>query len=371
MSSLLFDDALLQYIDNHGKTRMLIYELDGERISLVTSPVPPLDLPETKDVVETSIETALKFIKQKGLKITFQDGNRQQGIQGIWVETSEENPSIYFGYIPTHIGKKSLKNVEFTGKNDPIRTDASSDLTRFRSGRKIAEFLKQYTLFTYANDPENFGEDSFIVVEDHHYDIASLNKRLILDNPVMYENGKLIVPSEETIKRLISFLKVSLINDTPGVLSMKTSSTIENFYQSISDFRSTENQLVFMGKNGLMRWRHEQFKMNHNTLVSHSANSDVSEPYFYRNPKIRRDQLMIVQNVVDGSLNNALAVGWKWLKDRVNIGYRPDIPNMVDDISYAVYDEMGEIEKIKRVTKEMISLILYENDTYAALLFFG
>jgi len=349
---------------------MLVYDFEGIDLSLMTSPIPPLDFPLTKKITEVSLRVALGFIKQKGLKITLQDGNDTQGIQGLWIETSEENPGIYYGYIPIEVSK-SIKEIPYADKNDPFRTDSSSDLSDFRQSRKIAEFLKQYTLFSYAKDPENFGEDSFVVIPDHVYDIASLNKRLTLDTDVMYQDQKLIVPSEETRRRLLSFLRVSLINDNPGVMKMKDATTMDGFYQTISDFRTTDNQLVFVNKNGLLRWRHEHSRIEHNTKVTNITNETLSEPYFYRNPKIRKDQLMIVQNVVDGNMDNAISVSYKWLKDHINIGYRPSVPNNVNDISYVVYSDMGEIEKVKRVTKESVSLLRYENDSYAALLFFG
>lgn len=80
---------------------------------------------------------------------------------------------------------------------------------------------------------------------------------------------------------------------------------------------------------------------------------------------------MIVQNVADGAFDNALAVGYKWIKDKVNIGYRPEIPNNVDEMSYTIYTEIGENEKKKRRTTEYVSILRYEDDTYAALLFFN
>jgi len=369
MTSLLFENVQSQYIDNNGKTRMLSYTFQGEELCLMTSPIPPLDLPSTKDIIETPIQTALAFIQQKGLKITQQDGNETQGIQGLWIETKEENPGIYYGYIPIKVSRP-LKSVEYATKNDPIRTDASSDMTTFRKSRKIAEFLKQYTLFSYAADPENFGEDSFIIIPDHEYDIYALNKRLIKDTEVMYDNGLLIVPSEAIKQKLLSFLKVSLVNDTSGVMAMANASTIENYYQTISDFRTSENQLVFLNKTGLQRWRNESARMEHSTKVSNSVNSDTMEPYFYRNPEIRREHLMIVQNVADGAMENALAVGYKWIKDRVNIGYRPLVPNNVEDFSYVVYTENGEVERIKHKTTETVSL-LKQDDVYSALLFFN
>ncbi len=80
---------------------------------------------------------------------------------------------------------------------------------------------------------------------------------------------------------------------------------------------------------------------------------------------------MIVQNVIDGSLEGALAVSYKWLKDRVNIGYRPEVPITIDDVSYVVYSETGLVEKVKNKTKETVSFLRYDDEIYAALLFFN
>lgn len=370
MATLLFENVESQYIDNNGKTRMLIFNYQRKRLALMTSPIPPLDLPVTRDIIKTPFNTAISFIKDRGLTIVSQDGNEDEGIQGIWIESREENPGIYYGYIPLEVSP-AIKDVEFSTKRDPIRTDTYSELALYRESRKIAEVLKQYTLFSYANDPENFGEDSFVVDPKHIYDVNALNKRLISNTPVIYRRNKIIVLSEAMKQKLMSFLRVSLLNDTPGVATLKTATAIENYYQTISDFRSSPNQLIFLNKNGLLRWRNESFRAETSTKVSNSTNLSTAEPYFYRNPKIRREHLMIVQNVADGAFDNALAVGYKWIKDKVNIGYRPEIPNNVDEMSYTIYTEIGENEKKKRGTTEYVSILRYEDDTYAALLFFN
>src|SRR5271170_6219322 len=93
----MFEGAIGQYIDNHGKTRMLIYP---NGISLMTSPIPPLALKRvtTEAIKPVSIETTLTFAEKKGLQIVSQDGNKSGGIQGVWVEPRQENPGIYYGY---------------------------------------------------------------------------------------------------------------------------------------------------------------------------------------------------------------------------------------------------------------------------------
>ena len=365
MTSTLFEDLVSQYIDSNGKTRMLRYDLNGQHLSLMTSPIPPLNLPVEEGIVETPIETAISFIKERSLRIVSQDGT-PKAIQGIWVETKEENSGIYYGYIPIR-STPPISKVPFAKKRDPISIDDTSALTSFRKNRKIAQFLKLYTLYTYALKPEAFGEDSLVVVPDHEYNIDQLNRRLFFqDNDVMYLNGRLIVPSQKIKDNLLAYLKVSLLNDTPGVLKLVDVHTAEDYYQTVSDFRVANNQLVFLNKSGLVRWMQESINEVDNSRVSKIVLPKNVEPYFYRHPLIGRDRLMIVQNVKDGTLERALAVGLKWGVDRVNIGF--EAPPTSSDIGYTLYSG-GSTEKVKG--KGSPSILRYHDGTYAAILFFG
>lgn len=372
MSVLIFENAESQYIDDNGKTRMINFDIDGDKLSLMTSPIPPLDLPSDRTISEISIKSALEFIRERGLAITFQDGNEEDGIQGLWVEMQEENPGIYYGYIPIKIAK-SLSDVEFADptKNDPLRTDnISSELHTFRKNRKIADFLKHYVLYTYSLDPENFGEDSFVVKKGHVYDIEKLNKRLFKENNrVMYDkNGKLIATSDAIVRNLLSYLKVRIATDKPGVLNMRNLTTIPDYYQSISDFRPAPNQLIFTSANGVIRWKREMKRNKTANTISDNLMAESTEPYFYRAPKIEKGLLMVVQNVQDGLLENAAYVSYKWLKDRVNIGFAAENQG-TKEISYSIYTKAGKFKDHKKGTKEFAPVILYEDGTYGALLF--
>jgi len=377
---LLFEGAIKQYIDENGKTRMLIYR---DKVSLMTSPIPPLDLPVIKNLSETvdvKLSVALAFIKRKELQITSQDGNEKEGIQGVWVEPSAANPGIYYGYIPVEKGSPLIKNVEYPSRNDPLRTDSlqKTALSSFRRSRKIAEFLKQYTLYTYAISDVEFGPDSYAVIPNHRYDIDSLHKKLYMEgNNIMYTIIKrqhtLIVPSIKTRDHLLSYLEVRLAHDKPSVMAMKDQRIVDHYYLTVSDFRHIPNQLVFMSKNGLIRWRNEKvLGRDTETIVSTTLEPNTLEPYFYRNPKIRSEHLMIVQNVEGGAIQKAISVGYKWIKDRVNIGSTPDIPANIDDISYTLFSETTNLGTTKRKTSEVVSVIRYgDKDVYGALLFFN
>jgi hypothetical protein len=386
----IFENVASQYVDNNGKTRMLNYALSGGTLSLVVSPIPPLDSPVInikKDIKLATMAVAVDFMKARGLLAVEQDGNKDEGIQGIWVETKEQNSGIFYGYIPIAPSKKIIGNIPFSQRNDPIRTDPlpQSELMIFRQNRKIAEILKQYTLYTYALHPEDFDENYFWVDPNHVYDMDRLGGRLFVDqNDIIYNAGYIIVPSEDVKQGLMAFLKVSLLNDTPGVMATLNTKTIENYYQTISDFRNQDEQLIFVNKSGLKRWKQESTRGSTASSASTGLGASTGtrgpvisafpivgakDPYYYKNPKIRRDNLMIVQNVIGGTLERALSVSYKWNTSRINPGYMSPISNIKDDISYIIYKEMGEASKEKRKTN-FSHIFQYENGDHAALLFF-
>jgi len=330
---MLFQGVTGQFIDDSGKARMLTY--DG--LTLMVSPIPPLTVPENKKINRVTLGTALAFIKEKKLKIVSQDGDAT-GIVGVRVETDEENPSIYYGYIPLADGTKPIANVDFGDSIDPLSTSRGSKLAGFKYVRKIALYLKHYVLYTYARSPDSFDAERDITVEeDYIYDVDSLHKRLFFDgNNVMYSSGKLIAPSEDAKKRLISYLKVKLLNDGPGVLAQADMATIPDYYETIDDFRHIPNQLVFGDKSSLKRWKKEKEMVQRNPHVLPKPDPKTQEPYFYRSPRIRRNDLMIVQNVEGGDLATAKYVCIEWITGgaRVNVGFNPDIQESFDAEAY-------------------------------------
>ena len=248
----IFENVESQYIDNNGKTRMLNFS-DG--VSLMTSPLPPFNVPTSdKKINKVDIDTALEFIEERKLKIMVQDGDINLGIKGLWVESKDRE--IYFGYIPIK-QSRPLDDINFNSLalSNPLRLGKISDLKNMQHFRKVADFLRQYTLFEYSNNPENFNKDNFVVIPDYHYDIDSLEGKLIPGNKVMYKHKKIIVPSKEVYKRLIMFLKSELLNDTPGVKNFKDRSTIKDYFRTLSDFKKSNNQLTFLNRTNLIEWK--------------------------------------------------------------------------------------------------------------------
>lgn len=399
----LFDDVVSQYIDKNGKTVLLNYKSQkyGE-LTFFISPIPPLNIKimTVDDIKRGGPQEVVSFIKDKGLAIQEQElttiivnGNKTVITKGFWVVPKDSNVGISGGYVPIIISKNSKykyegTDVKITDRNDPIGfLKEKSELDNFRKYRKIAEILKQYTLYTYATmeDPETFGDDSFIVDPKHEYNIEGLNKSLYKEgNNIIYREDKIIVNSENIKKGLISYLKVSLLNDRYAVKEFADHKSIDKYYQIISDFRAADGQLVFLNKNGLIRWRNETVKkMSGGAMVSPSPLKDTKDPYYYRNPNIRNNKLMIVQNVKGGKLDRALAVSQKWKESGINIGYElssrrfvdPEPSSInIDELTYHIYGELGEIE-LKKGTGKTLFIFKYtaegEKEEYAAILFFN
>ena len=391
LAGSLFQNVVSQYIDNTGKTRMLTYE---NGLCLMTSPIPPLNKPISQKIKCISPKVALEFMRSKELCITMQDGDvEDKKIQGLWVEPQHSrNSGISYGYIPLKI-EKALKKSDVDEElvcldddspkneyikfspiflNDPLRTDDESELKKYRFTRKIAEFLKQYTLFQYSLDPQHFGKESFVVKSKHDYDIFSLNKRLIKNTPVIYQNGKIIVPSNKVRDHLINFLRVQLVNNYEEVLSYSDRIIIKNYYRTLNDFRKVPQQFVFIDERSLLMWKYDKEQYSNRNNISSFVQKGW-EPYYYRNYSIERGRLAIIQPVRDGKLERALGVAENWEINRINSGY--DYGKLIDSnsVTYTEYSEEGKKKIFKSKDNKSPSDIkvmkTYEGE-YSAFLFF-
>lgn len=387
----LLEGAVGQYIDDNGKTRMISYGSESKGISLMISPIPPLNIPIDGKIRTTTLERAMRFIRDKKLSVTAQDGNDPDigagdgEIQGLWVSPlsdSEGLESIYYGYIPVEI-TKGLEDVTYRTEDPPLKANLlkGSDLEIYRRTKKVAIYLKAYVLYTYAKNPKlfgdpessTFGDDAITVVKDHVYDIATLDKKLYQEgNRVMYRSGKLIASSKKLRSKLLAYLQVSLINDSQGVTEMANTQTIDEYYETISDFRPAENQLIFDSVEGIVAWRKD--------IVGVKSVGDVHtqllpftriEPYYYRNFLFDTITPAIVQNVKDGDKKIAITIAHRWLDDKVNLGYNVSVAKNIKDISYVEYDpESGAAEDHKHKTVERAKIIKLGDEKYAALFFF-
>jgi len=368
-SELLLQNVVSQYIDDNGKCRMLTYDVNNNMICLMVSPMPPLDQHISILIQETDIKVAQKFIKDNSMEILSQDGVEDEGLQGLWVKS----PLLNYGYIPITKNTKPLSSIPYTKDNklDPLRVTSYSERSRRNQKKKIAQFLMEYSLYSYSADPTNF-EDNFVVVKDYNYEVNLLPKIISFSNK-MWRNTKLIVPSKDAKERLINYVHVQLFNNKQKIVNYKNKKMINDFYINTGDFRNNINQYIFMNRMNVFNWKMESYQDVYNSNINSDLNKYTSEPYFYKNLSIFNN-IVIVQNVENGDIEKAKTVCNKWHLDRTNIGFEPPL-QIVDeiyklDISYKIYRIGTEnIDVYNRKTDYIVNLIAYDNGDIASVLF--
>lgn len=365
-SDPLLQGVSKQYIDDKGKTRLLVYE---NGITIFTSPLPPLDASvttKTKSTPEAPVSSVKEWIKEVDLQIKFQDSDGKV-VQGLWVESEKRN--IYDWYIPVEVGD-ALEGVDLVPAylNDPFRTDASSELTEARKTKKVAYMLMQYTLFEYSFDPSGFGENSFVVDKDHVYGVGEwdLSDRLERGNAVFYRDDKLVVPSEEIRKRLVNYVQVELMRDKNRVLGYKNRKFMDGYYVSLFDFTNRKNTLIFTTTESIQEWARRSV-INNNSVRSF-VDVNTRRPYLYFNPYFRDGEIVMIQNVSEGDITLAATVSQKWNSNHVNEGFEPLGPYFTGDRYNVFTEDKGLVSE--NWDEKLPSVIEYPNGEYGAVLLF-
>jgi hypothetical protein len=393
MKSLL-EGVITQHIDTNGKTRVLNYE----NVSLAVSPLPILDVPEVgmDMTISSNVKVVLEFLERKKLDIVEQHGNEGK-IQGVWVRSLEKPPIITFGYIPIDLPENEDENnaidgVPYSDENvvDPLFVGEDSELNDMRKNERLAEYLKQFSLWEYSNaNPNQISMKNFYVNDEYEYEGWSGTGFKFDRNNTFYYGKKLIVPDEETAKRIILFVETSVFNDYSIPIRYRNKKNMDNslFFSTINDFRKEHKQLIFMGREAVLRWKLEVTREISNSNVHSHPRPLNKEPYYYRNFSIKGGALMIIQNTKRKDLPSALVVSYFWenpfsdkeniVQDKskgINIGYNPktDVIETYRNITYYdVYTEKGITYTGNKKSSEIVksSVFAYENGNYAAILF--
>ena len=392
---MFFENVDSQYIDTNGKCRILNFK----NISLAVSPLPPFDKKEvSKQFLKmASLARATEFIKSTNLYITEKDVDETLNtVNGLWVKSKNNPPEIAFGYIPLKNGIiNENDNIPTTHETivNPIFVENTSQMSTFANNRKIALFLREYAIYEWTKNIDAFGLDNFMIEPNFYYDMALLNFELPPTpiNPFYQLDdlnvNKLVVPDEDTAKRLITLVLTLSVRDSffyENSLNKKSVDT-SLFFTQLNDFRREKDQLIFLDKSSLSEWKKRKLDFvddpsqivlenSDKTYISGALFSQNSEPYYYRNFRIEDGKLSILQNTQGGDLFSALAVSKEWETYKVNPGYEPKNIVVPENPSFEVYTDVGLTHQslaINELSNEEIiyKVFGYDDGSYAAILF--
>lgn len=306
-----------QKIDSYGKVRMLNVEYEDRLITVMTSPIQPSAVQETMEesVSKVDVNTATRFAARQKMRISGQtivDGKLKEifgkiGNVRVSIPIEETEP------LPTV--PQFSRSLNYVEKN-------TSALETYNRNKKLARYIVEYMIWLYSkflrdNDiieliPEQMipFANQYITI-DPLFEYGKVPKKFNERSGVMYD-GKLVVKSQETLKRLLYVLRLEAVRNPQRILKYYERDNIENFYIDITDFDQYQSQVILEGKDSVEKWSQER-------KVNYTLYNDIfigNPPYFFKNKLVGND-LFLAQNTE--SLEKAVAIAQNWYEK----GYNP------------------------------------------------
>lgn len=286
-----------QHIDSFGKCRTLFF--DGG-ISLIVSPIAPLDIPEKhKPFTSSRISKARKFLEEFGMTIESQELDQEGRTVGLHV--FRENMGIDLCFLPL-VSQEKIRDIPVSETITIPKGESS--LKIFRTKRTVASRLLEYGVALSVELGRFLEKTDFAI--DGEFDMEQVKAQ---PQTLLTANKKLRVPSPVFIERLIFAVSSSIKNLPFSKLQTEQ-------FKTVSDFRIVPNTIVFLSERALNIWV-KNFEAQDTTLtVKTRQEGSATLPYFFDDTK-----LLLVQNVRDGKKETAGFVVDRWRKKGANPGY--------------------------------------------------
>lgn len=331
---------LEQGIDSYGKCRMIRFMYEKTMCTLLTSPIPPLGLPEVKGwtVTKVRLNLARKFVDLLDIPITSQtvsDGKLKE-IQGMLGNVTIALPII---------DANPLTGVPEVDKGVSYPENRLSTIETYNRYKKLARYITEYLywLFSkYLNEDESRPMDFTTIQEffdlkvevDPNFEYGDVGKTFSMTGGVM-RDGHLILQSEETLKRLVYVLRVYMRRFRQKLTNYHSRKVIENYYVDITDFDQYQFQVILQGEQSIEKWIQES-KLKYS--LHKAVYPEYLLPYFFQNNLIGPD-IYLAQNT--STLQKAIRIAETWKMSGYNMGNDPDViaPQMVAFTLYSYTNE--------------------------------
>lgn len=310
---------MTQYIDNQGKLRALTFDLNNDKMTLITIPSQPENLPVSK-IEYCQLETALNTMTNKPTKMTVDNGL----ITGLWYNIYD---LVEGEYIPIKADRPLNLPVTLPPSIIPY---VNKEQSNYEKIKKMLNFILQiiqwiFVLSVYqfniVNTVDEFF-DTFITISNKNQSIyetiLSFPRRFpIYDTfdeymdyiheicPELIENDQIIMYNEEFNNQIKTYLNYYNLNYHKVPLMI-------NDYYNLNNFDQQINTLIFLNNENLSAWQSQHTQIL-NTITPYSP-----YPFLYQH---LTNQIFIIQYVDGESLDEALSVCEIWEKEKRNIGH--------------------------------------------------
>lgn len=381
-----------QVIDTYGKTRIINFIYDNKNISILTTPIQPLKLIEDTNIYTIDIDTALKFAEDVNIIIDKQILDENNYIKELigQIGNIEINIIIKDNTIKRDdievkkIIRSDLDNISIRKKKEIF---PKSLINEYNVYKKLTRYIVDYIFWLFSKylnennisemqlvtplDFKNF-KDKYIII-DSKFIYGNVIKMFTMNGGLM-SGEKLVIKSEETLKRLFYVLRLFLIRNEDKLFLYHKRKFIDNFFLDISDFDFNNIQIILQGEDSISKWIYEKNKENKihdkvflNIKYTDTKNGEIDfniiedddnydndddrveeeikkkidqeqklwdiKPYFFRNNLID-NKIYLAQNI--NSLIKGMNIAKKWVTEKFNPGTNVVIENIF--LEFTLYD---------------------------------
>lgn len=309
-----------QGIDSYGKCRMLRFKYMDYICTFLTEPMQPFIVPEVKGWVTTKIPKDVAINLARDLTIVYSEQSIvNDQVKELYTKIGNIKVSIPVDDIDP------IDNVPIINKGISYPENKFSVIDNHNKYKKLARYVLEYTFWMFSNYLQedkkrdisittinNFIKEKIKIDKDFEYN-KPVGKIFDINSGVM-DAQKLVVKSEETLKRLIYTLRVSLRRSRKKIEDYYKRQTIEHYYVDVTDFDQYPLQVILQGDKSVDKWVDEQ-KIKY--IIHDSVQLDLETPYFFQNVLID-DKIYLAQNI--DSLQKAREIAENWFNSGFNIG---------------------------------------------------
>lgn len=390
--------GLTQNIDSYGKTRCINIEFESEKISILTTPIQPLKLNISEEIFNTKITVALRLIQKLKIKNIKQVLDENLYVKELIGNLGNFNVSILID------GKnKKLEDIDIsilkTFSNEYKEEKDQSIITEYNKMKKLSRYVIEYMfwLFSkYLNDNnikledidgnvyKNFKNEYIEINQNFIYE--NVPKTFSLEDNGIINNKKIIVKSEDSLKRLFYVLRMEQLRNYKKLISYYQNKMIENYYVDITDFDEYNYQVILEGESSIAKLIEEKNDKNliydnvhlKEESIDKKVDKDIEDedddeeelekdetevkdeksknkfkkfwnikPYFFKNNLISTNEIYLAQNI--DSYLKAIEIASTWENDKYNPGI--DVKESEIQQEFTLYSFVNN-KKIKKYVVE-------------------
>lgn len=385
-----------QYLDSAGKMRIIVFEYQTIRYSMVVLPSQPENIP-TLETIEAqdptrlpTIDDVLALISDNPTRVTYQ----QETTTGLWFKVLDLDEAIYFPIKPVDsrpyfeqplpVGQSVL---EFNkGQINIVNHIDTLDLT-IKILMQLAWWL--YLLYQKLENPEG-SVDQFLslytMIQPGNYVITQINRILPVVSSVeeglrsinqqlpqvskLYEGKYRLVLTSQRLLDGIRYFLLQSVDSTKG-LDVPIPTHIEGIFNQVATFKQQPNVVIFLRTADFNNWLKQITDAGDKNVILTKLDGNLvlrTEPFVFRD-----EQVFLVQNVIGGSFFRALQCALIWQESYYNSGFNTEEYDDETEIPpYVVYriDQQFKIAPIINNTgsySEFLQILSF-GQRYAALL---